>query len=746
MLFFICKNIDAQTLNFHNYSSENGLPQNTVFSLAQDSVGFIWIGTEAGLARFNGKDFKYFTLAEGLIGNNIGALFVEKNGSIWIGTQNGLSILYEGEIRNFTSKNGLIDNYINGITADKKGNIWIATKFGGASRFEGSKIINFNTTNNFPSDKLSAVITDHLGNIWFSSLDKGLIKFNGKSFINITEENGLKSNIVHTIFEDREYKIWVGTENGISIIDQDKIYDFNELKNFNNESVKLFLQDIYGDIWIGLFNNGVLRFDGQNVHKCYGLASEEIRSGLIDNRGDLWFGTFLGGLSRLPADWFEILNIKTGLSSDAVYPIAEDKEGRIYFGHYAKGVSIYDQEKITILNSKNGLISNDLSSILVDSKGNIWYGTLDGITKFDGKKYKSFNKKNNLKSDFVLKIFEDRNGFVWIASDGGISKYDPKIDDITDVYSEEYGIKNSWINDIYEDNSGNIWFATHNFGVLKFNGNNFEVIDTSKGLPINNIFSVTQDRFGNYWFGTDGAGLSRFDGENFTNINKNNGLSSNVCYFVLENEQFLYIGTVNGLTLLDNDKYQKLHELSLKYISKIDGLPSKELNQGSYLADSKGNLWFGTQEGVVKLDPNKTPLFEKPNIFLSEIKVSDGIKENVFSKVIDKEFNFRNNNITFEYFSITFAKPEQTSFEFKLEGIEEKWTETKQQTVSYRALPSGYYTFKIRAKNSDGIIGEEKVLSSFIIHPPFYKTWWFISLSTISIVLIIFNIFYFKTQ
>lgn len=736
----------GQSLNFQHYSTDNGLPQSTVYDIVQDSDGFIWFGTEAGIGRFDGLKVKTYSLADGLAGNNVPSLFIDSHKSLWIGTNGGISILYENEIKNFTTANGLSDDFILGITEDNDGNIWIATRYGGACKFEGNKIIQFTLETGFPSDKLTDVMTDSKGNIWFSSADKGIIKYNGRDFIIYNQKDGLLSNNATTIYEDKNGLLWIGTDRGVTTFNGKMFFNFSPKEGFPEEEVSVILEDAHGDIWLGLYNDGILRYDGRKIFRHAGLESDEIRCGFLDKRGDLWFGTFLGGVSRLPADWFEIYSTYNGLADKAVYPMAQDDKGKMYFGHYDKGISVYENGYFSRLTTASGLISNNLGSILYDSHKNLWFGTLSGITKFGKDGIESYNRKNGLKNDYVLKVFEDTKGYIWIGAQEGITKYDPVEKTFTEVVANVNGFEKSLVNDIYEDKQGNLWFATHHTGVLKYNGRSFEQIDTTKGLPVNNIFSVTQDEFGNFWFGTDGGGLCKYDGKKFSTITEKDGLTNNICYFILEDNHKLYAGTLNGISILNNSKLEKENKIKFRYLTKTEGVPAKELNQGAYFKDKSGFLWFGTQNGVIKIDPNKETLEEKPPVFLTSSKVSDGQNENELKPFNSDVLDYDQNNIAFEFYSVSFINPERIVFEFKLDGIENVWSETKEHTVTYRALPPGTYNFWVRARNSDNITGEAKILSSFTISSPFYKTWWFITLIALIILISAYTLYHIKTQ
>lgn len=740
--------ISAQTLNFHNYSTEDGLPQSTVYDIVQDSSGFIWFGTEAGLGKFDGINIETFSLSDGIIGNNIEVLFIDKLGSLWIGTTDGLSILFENEVINYTVNNGLPDNFVHGITEDNQGNIWIATRYGGICRFNGNKITVFNKESGIDSDEFSGVFKDSKGNLWFSSYDSGIIKYNGSEFINYSETDGLLSNSVSTVFEDSDELIWIGTDRGVTTFNGKTFLQFSEKEGFPQDMVSVIVEDSYGDIWIGMQRNGVIRFDGRKVYKHYGLESKEIRSALLDKRGDLWFGTFLGGLSRLPVDWFEIYLSGNGITYKDVYSITQADNGTMYFGHFGKGISTLEDGKFRRPSISSNLISNNVSSILYDNNKNFWFGTIKGVTKFNSTGQRSFTKRSGLALDYVLKIFEDKKGFIWFGATGGVSRFDPSKNVIVDEFKSDAGFsENAWVNDIYQDDNGILWFATHSSGLLRFDGKSFSKIDTSNGLPINNIFSVTQDKYGYLWLATDGKGICRYDGEKFINITENDGLTSDVSYFILEKGRELFVGTLNGISILENNfSENKSKNYKFRYISKNEGIPSGELNQGAYFEDDNGLLWFGTNNGLIKIDPNKKINEEVLPTFISEISITDGVDESKFKNNLIEDLDYEQNTVTINFHTVSFAKPNDTKFEFKLEGLEDNWSTTSITNVTYRALPSGTYKFWIKAYNNSNVISEPKLLVSFTISAPFYKTWWFISSTTLIVGFFIYGLYFYKTQ
>ncbi|MCW8848632.1 MAG: triple tyrosine motif-containing protein, partial [Melioribacteraceae bacterium] len=555
------------------------------------------------------------------------------------------------------------------------------------------------------------------------------------------------NNEVLTFFEDKDGLYWLGTKEGITTFNGRNFFQFSEKEGFPQTDVRVIIQDHKGDIWFGCETDGIYRYDGRKISKHYGLNSNEIRAGYVDKRGDIWFGTFLGGLSRLPVEWFEIYPEFNGIAFKDIYSISQASNNKLYFGHYGNGISVFENGKFSrITKSSHGILSNTVSSLMIDSRKNIWIGSLQGVTKLNNDSRKFFNNSNGLSYDRVLKIKEDSRGFIWIGGEGGVTKYDPRTDSIIEEFGPQFGFsRDGYVNDIYEDDKGKIWFATHYSGLIIYDGKSFSKLDTTNGLPLNNILFVNQDKMGFYWIGTDGKGVCRYDGNEIITINEKDGLSSDVAYFILEYTDDLYIGTLNGISILKNNFTSELKDYQFSYISKNEGIPSSELNQNAYLEDENGYLWFGTLNGIIKIDPRKNVKEEKLSVYLSNIRVSDGIDEWFFDSKIDENLHYEQNNISFEFFSISFAKPHNTIFEFMLEGVEENWSKTTDKSITYRALPSGDYKFWARAKNNLNNEAQAKLLTSFTIASPFYRTWWFITVSILLFVLIIYSSYFYNT-
>ena len=738
--------ITPQSLFLEYFTTDEGLAQNTVFSILQDSENYLWFATEVGVSRFNGIDFESFEVRHGLVSSTVRFLYEDSRKNIWMGTTNGISRFSDRSFVNFNTEQGLTDNYIYSILEDDEGYMWFSTRSGGISKLVDNRFINMSAEAGYELENVFTSRKDSRGRLWFGTLGSGVLLYENNSFVKYTVKDGLPSNNVRSIYEDRYNQIWFGTDKGVAVFKDETKREFARVPEIPNYEVRSIIEDLRGNIWIGFYGNGICMFNGEKsrFYNLIGFESEHIQTAIRDERGDIWFGSFLGGVGKLPADWIESYTEIDKLADDNVFAIAEDHEGNLYFGHFGYGVTILKKNGTEYLSVKNGLISDKVASILVDKNNNIWFGTLDGASRLSGKKITNFNKSDGMYDDLVLDMLEDRKGDIWFASSGGVSKYSPLENKFVMTLGGEDGLKKGWINDIHEDPSGNIWFATEMQGVVKYDGESITVYDTSNGLKANYVMSITQDKLGNYWFATDGGGISRFDGQTIENLTLKEGLSEDVCYFIMENLGYLYIGTTNGLTKFDYINYETMGKASFKYYTRSNGLPSAELNQGAYCKDNKGFLWFGTQKGVAKIDPDLQPEPFPPKVYFKEVYVSDGKTDITLDESGNNELKYNQNNLTFQFYTIAFVDPKSIVFNFRLDGIENNWTESTQRSVSYRALPYSKYEFIVRAKNSDGIWSELKSFK-FEIKPPFYATWWFTVLSFFAIFSLIYYMYRYKT-
>ena len=764
ILFLILPvNILGQQYNFKTYSVEHGLAQSQVLSICQDSKGNLWLGTLGGLNKFDGVTFTNFTTKEGLSSNEISSILEDREGNLWFGTDAGINKFDGATFTKFTTEEGLSSNIMTSILEDREGNLWFGTQGGGLNKFDGNTFTNFTTKEGMSNNSVSSICEDREGNLWIGT-NSGVNKFDGETFKIFTTEDGLSSNIVWSILEDRGGNLWFGSHRGgICKFDGKTFTNFTTKDGLSNNLVLSILEDWKGNLWCGTYGGGVSKFDGRtftNFTKEEGLSCDVVWSILEDREGNIWFGTDGGGFCKYSGEAFINFSEKEGLSNNLVMSILEDHKGNLWFGTDGGGVNKYNGKTFTIFSKEDGLSSNSILSILEDRKGNLWFGTYrGGVNKYDGNTFTIFTKKEGLSHNIVLSIFEDKEGNLWFGTNAGVSKFDGV--DFTNFTTED-GLSHSSVSSIFEDKDGNLWFCTGGGGVDKYDGATFTNFNKKDGLSDNNIISILQDQEGNLWFGTAG-GITRFvppqEGEvgSFEIFTTDDGLfDDNISLMVFDDAGNLWIGTNKGVDKFDVPGYNKTGKRVFRHYGKEEGFVGIECNHKAACKDSKGNIWFGTINGVTKYNPEEDALntiepltyINNLSLFFEDIDWSnyaDSI-DNATSLPIGLRLPYNKNHMTFDFIGICLTIPKKVRYQYKLEGFDKDWSPvTKEDHITYSNLSPGEYTFEVKACNNDGLWNKESTAFSFVVAPPFWQTWLFRIIVIILVITSIYGVFRFKT-
>ena len=751
-------------LNIKYLNDTHGL-LNDVFSILMDTRGNLWFGSfEGGVSKYNGKTFTHFTEREGLCFNYVSCISEDSYSNLWFGTLGGGVCVYNGEtFTQFSQGEGLINTIILCMMVDSYNNIWFGTEGGGAARYDGKTIMYFTTKEGIQDNNVLSMMEDNQGNIWFGTRG-GASKFDGEIFTHFGRIEGLRDTI-NSIHEDREGNIWFGTDRGVNKFDGESLIHFTEKDGFTNIGVYSIFEDSHGNLWFGTQGAGVFIYDGEtytHIGMEDGLSGNHVMSIMEDSQGNMWFTNNTGGVDIYNNVHFTYLSDNEGLGYNYVSSISEDGQGNLWFGT-GWSVSKYNGESIAILDTTLGLINDWINSTLVDSQGNLWIGTRNRVVKHDGKSFMHFTEKEGLSNNWVWSILEDSQHNCWFGTKGGgVSRYNG----VTFThYTEKEGLSSNDIRSVAEDSQGNIWFGTYGGGVIKFHQDTITHITEKEGLGSNSVNCILEDSYGNLWFGTEGGGVSIFNGESFAHITEKEGLSNNSIMSILEdNDGNIWISTREGLSYLMvgfNDifkTFQGLNAFDLKedtskaelYKSVIhtysiqDGLKQKLLTERSMLLDSKNRIWWGNgSAGLIMLDMNsfKIPV-EPPKMQLDWIEINEQFadyRQLENSEELDMEFTgvarfynyplhlelpYHNNHLTFHFTAIDWSAPHKLRYSYKMDGLNNKWSlPTEEAVADYRNMPSGTFTFVVRA------IGDAQKWSdpfeyTFTINPPWWRAWW----------------------
>lgn len=787
-LIIFCRIVSTQTNNLKSVhlSLEEGLSQSNVRCLLQDKTGFIWLGTQDGLNRFDGYGFTVYKHDYGdsnsLSDNLVTCLIEDKEGYLWIGTSDGLNKFDPVKNRftrfltdpNDTAK--LRGKSILSLLEDKNGAIWVGTYSGGLSRYDKKKkqfVTYINDQNNpysLSNNSIIALYEDDAANLWIGTYGGGLDKFDktsGKFYhYKSKNKNSIKSNFITALCGDNT-NVYIGTPEGLNIFNYKnqrfETYNHNEknpLSLCSNKIQSLF-RDRSGKVWIGTEDNGVDQFDPDRkifIHDLWktfeseGEKEKYITSLLMDNNGILWLGTHTDGLYKLVVNSkkFEIFKhdpkIENSISNSSIRAIFEDHLKNLWIGT-DNGLNKIDfvSKKIVryTADSRNphSLSNNLIWSIDEDKSGNIWIGTQYGLNKFDPikKQFQRFvNNPGSAKGipfNIIKYVHVDKEGLIWLGTFAyGLIRYNP-INGSFKTFSKNpadpNAISDNVILQIIEDSKNDLWICTSQ-GLNKFIRDGEKFIRYSKesggknSIDVNTIYSILEDERGDYWLGTHGGGFIKLNnaGKKIKRYDESNGLSNNVVYGILQDsKKNFWLSTNNGLS-----KFNPVTEQFKNYDAN-DGLPSNEFNAGAFLKSSSGKYFFGSIKGMVAFFPDSIEENKKtPPIAITKFKIFEKALpgKNLFADGDEIELSYNDNFFSLEFAALDFTESSKNQYQYLLEGFDPDWVQSgSRRYASYTQVNPGRYVFKVRASNNDGVWNDKGASIIITITPPFWKTWWF---------------------
>jgi ligand-binding sensor domain-containing protein/signal transduction histidine kinase len=726
--------------------TESGLPQNTVQAITQTRDGYLWIGTQDGLARFNGTAFTVFDRENTaqFKSNDIRSLLEDSSGTLWIGTSYGLLRFQGGTFTVLTTAEGLPDNSVAALSQAPDGTIWIATP-SGLARYSNNSVAKYPTAIN----DVQALFTDRSGVLWIGTTSG--VKSVKDNSIYTTDAQYLAARSVNAIAQDETGRIWFGTDDGLVACQQQAFVSCSTVNGLPDNHVNSVKVDKQGSLWVGT-SRGLARLsisDPSKVTVSESLASNLILSVFEDREGSLWVGTESAGLSLLRDRKFNTLTTKDGLASDLVKAIYQDNTGAVWIGTNGGGLSVIREGKVTNFTTKEGLSSNVVLSLFGDDNGTIWIGTPDGLNEFKNGHFRTLTVAEGLSSDFVRSIYVDRSGTVWVGPRNGLNRI--KNGEFT-TFTTKDGLADDFIGAVFEDSKGSLWVGTR-AGLSELSGDRFTNYTSKNGLSSDVITSLHEDADHNIWIGTNGGGLNRLRNGTFTSYTTRNGLLDNVIYRILEDGQrYLWFSSPKGIFKISLDELNsfadgRTHVLNITSYGTSDGMLTRECSGGGYPAGwrgSDGKLWFSTIKGVAMIDPTNIQFNQQPPpVSIEQIRADD----KALSSTSEMQLASGTNRLEFIFTALSFVAPDKVRFKYKLEGFDPDWIDAGSvRSASYTNLRPGKYTFRVIASNNDGVWNQQGAAVQFYLNPRFYQTYWFYALLILLLAFVAWQVYRFRVR
>jgi signal transduction histidine kinase/ligand-binding sensor domain-containing protein len=730
---------------FDVWTTDHGLPQNSVYNITQTRDGYLWFTTLDGLVRYDGVRFTVFDKSNspGMAGNRLTCLFEDSDGALWMGTEDaGVTRYAQGAFTTLTTSDGLPHNEIHDIQADHSGGLQITTRDGLAFWRDGRLLPDVERLDIFHFKRYLSPT----GAVWtFSKAGLRRIK-NG-----VTTDYGrlieLEDMRVAQFYEDRQGNLWFGAHStALFKIKDGAITRYGPQDGLPaNVPLKTFYEDRQGVLWIGTVRGGLLRLQNGRfsaITKRDGLSSDdEILSVFEDREGNLWVGTNTGGINRLSRKFIITYSTAEGLRNGIVYPILQDRAGAIWIGAFGS-LTRFADGRFTNYTSKDGLPTDfHAQALYEDSAGRLWVGDYGGLGWFKDGRYNraSFVPKQNVNA-----VHEDRAGYLWVGAEHGLLKCK---NEACVSYNTSNGLPGQNVKTFYEDRRGDFWIGTYG-GLARLSNGKFTAYTERDGLASGRVRYIYEDVEGTFWIGTYDGGLSRFKDGRFTNYRVENGLYNNGVFQILEDARGMFwIGCNKGIYRVSKRQLNdyadgKISSIICTAYDKQDGMLSAECNGGRQpagLRASDGRLWFPTLDGVVVVDPEAAPPNTIPPPVLIESVTLDKRNVDFHNEVRvapDQKY------LEIGYTGLSFIKSEQTRFKYKLVGQDADWQDAGTRRVAYYSyLPPGRYTFTVTAANSDGVWNDVGASIRIVVAPPFWRTWWFLSLAALAVASLVFAVF-----
>jgi len=731
---------------------ENGLPQNTVQAIAQTRDGFLWLGTEAGLVRFDGAAFQLFdrTSDPRLPGNDIRCLLESSDGALWIGTSDGVARMSDGAVTAFTTQQGLPANGIRSLIETRDKVLWAWTDAGLAhlagDRFAANDL-------GFPASSITAILSDAQGGLWVEAGSNGAEYRNGQwtsvgeYFTPTGQPDFLASLPGGRVALAGETQVELIRGIGSTIKPGDVLARLTVGKELPGTRIQAMMADGEGNLWVGT-NSGLVRVRADGKVERFpvtdALAAASVLSLLEDREGNLWIGTETDGLHILRDQRFHIVDARDGLSSDAITTVVDDAAGTLWVGTRESGLNaVAANGKVKIYTVRDGLQSDVILSLAAGPRGEIWVGTPDGLNRIAGSRVDAFGSANGLPDDFIRSLLADADGSLWIGTRRGLTHWKNAAGATSlanaaaqmETYTASNGLGNDLVGAMARDASGDLWVATL-AGLSRLHAGAIQNFTRANGLSSNVVTALLPRADGTLLIGTEDHGWDVWDGHQF-HPQMQNGLSKVTVRAILDDGLgHLWFATQSGIARCDCGAMKSSGSMPdcthWMEFGTADGLRSRETATNSHPSawrSRDGRLWFATPRGLVEVDPARFPVNQLPPAVAIERFTVDDLAQPLHGAGSRLRVAAGKVHFEFDYAGLSFVAPQKVMYRYMLEGFDRGWTDAgTRRTAYYTNIPPGRYTFRVQAENNDGVWNTAGAAFSFELEPRFYQTLWFYAL------------------
>jgi ligand-binding sensor domain-containing protein/signal transduction histidine kinase len=722
-----------------HWGTEQGFPKGPVYAITQTSDGYLWIGTGAGLVRFDGRNF-------GLIRDNSGAFTIagviglasNRDGSLWLRLQDLTIVHYRDGVFDHPSSDAQSYLNVHAMSQGNQGELLIskAEQAAVAHReeliaplaFRNGRFEKLAPESDIPRSAVHAVVQTPNGDIWMGTREDGLFRFTAGRTVPV--RRGLPDPKVNCLLADGERELWVGTDDGVVRWNGKELTAAGVPPSLRHFQALSLTRDRDGNLWVGTDSRGLLRVNSQGVSSLGpgdGSSAQAVTAVFEDREGDLWIGQ-ADGIERLRDSAFVTYSAPEGLPTEGSHPVFVDSEDRLWFPPVGGGLW-------WVKGDRHGSVTNDgldrdVVYALDGGQGEIWLGRQrGGLTqlRIHNRAFltRTYTHAQGLAQDSVYSVYRARDGTIWAGTlSAGISML--KHGQFTN-YTVEQGLASNTVVSILEASDGTMWFATPS-GLSAFSKSRWEVFRTGQGLPSDNINCLLEDSAGLLWAGTAAGIAFRGSGAAFQVPPQAPELLRGQILGLAEDKSgALWVATSNHVLRVNRVKLSQgvLDEGDIREYGLADGLRGVGgvKRHRSVVPDQAGRIWFSLDRGIAVVDPTRLARNAAPAIVHIENISADDSPIPMGSQV---HIPGGRQRIIFGFAGMGLSLPDRIRYRYWLEGFDHTWSEQLgSREAVYTNLGPGQYRFRVVASDADGVWNGQEADLSFRVDPLYWQTWWF---------------------
>lgn len=728
--------IAAAQYHVDSWTTEHGLPQNVVGSIQQTRDGYIWMATLDGLVRFDGVRFTVFnrSTAPGIRSNRFLILYEAADGALWAGTEDsGVTRYHQGTFTTYTTKDGLPNDQVTGVTGDDDGRVWVLSE---------DRIMAFDGARFRPAALPGQAVAFYRSQ-WnpqeFWGSDRETVHRFTKGQLDVRPLPPALRGVTSTHVEaDPAGSLWMATPDGrVARITgrEARIVRIPDVRSQDPELPTTY-RDRRGHEWPLRLSRSLVRF--WTLPDASGKVIP-VSSILEDREGNIWLGANGQGLYRIRQRRVTVYSEAQGMSGHNVYPVYADRSGSVWMGAWPHGVSRVTNGRVVNYTIRDGVSSGFVTSLAEDGHGRLWiaghHDRNGGLRIFEHGRFREVGKTLVPARAVVHAMLHDRGGAVWLGTDVGLARYQ---DGIVSMYTTRDGLAGDDVKAIIEDEEGRIWVGSVG-GISVWEGGRFKSWTERDGLPGGAVRSLYRDRAGVLWIGTYDGGLGRYKDGRFSRFTTRDGLYDNGVFQILEDARgYLWMSSNRGIHRVSKRELDAVADGTATRVSSLslgtsDGLLSAECNGGTWpsgAVDANGALWFPTQDGVAVVDPETltAPAQPVPAVIESVLIDRLPVPRDTPVRLVPGQ-----QALEIRYTGLSLVNSERIRFRYRLNGLDDDWIDAGTRRAAYYAhVPPGRYAFSVAAAGSDGAWTSGAASIPIEVVPPFWRTWWFLTLTVVT--------------